>query len=382
VYSIYNNVIDKSTDLVKSPREGIDLPLGTSGTIKGIRYLVTGYMRKNENGTNYHWDEYTLFNPVHGAAYLSQYDGHWMFLKELTGLPATEEKVARFEGIQYDLYSRYRSKLKTASGEFIYQLSSAESAYVEEYINPPEMLSKERTADNITWYKGEYIQPEDIKSGFEVLTVPARKGVGMIQPFMAKFNSDVFRQLVIFLIVFWGLSQLYFLQSAAEEIVFQQDFNISDSLNKKEIFSKSFDLKHGLSNAEVKLSTNVSNNWMYCAVTLVNEKTGDLYNVDLEAEYYFGYEGGENWSEGSNWVSKVVSSVPEGRYYLIIYSEKPTSMKNAYITVSVTRDVYIFSNGLIVLILLLAYPVFYFYRKNAFEKKRWYNSNYSPYDED
>jgi hypothetical protein len=169
--------------------------------------------------------------------------------------------------------------------------------------------------------------------------------------------------------------------AAKEEIVFEQTFNITDSLNKKEIYSKPFNLKYGTKNAEIKISTNIDNNWMYSAITLVNEKTGDLYDVDLEAEYYHGYEGGESWSEGSNWVSKVVSQIPEGTYYMIVYPDKPLNMASVYLTVSVIRDVYIFSNGLICIVLLGLFPAFYFYRKDSFEKKRWYNSNYSTYDE-
>jgi len=33
---------------------------------------------------------------------------------------------------------------------------------------------------------------------------------------------------------------------------------------------------------------------MYAGVTLVNDKTGESYEVDIEAEYYHGVQDGES----------------------------------------------------------------------------------------
>ncbi|MCW3084010.1 MAG: hypothetical protein JWP12_1376 [Bacteroidetes bacterium] len=381
LYTAYNGALAKTSDVVNKPAQPLDIPLGAQGTINKIPYVVVGYAYKKENGTSYFWHEYTLFNPVHGPAYLAQYEGHWTYLKEIKGLPIiTEGRTATYRDFEYSLFSKYRAKLSTACGESIYQFSISEIPAVEEYISPPFMITKEQTADNITWYIGEYIQPSEIKSTFTLTAIPDRVGTGMIQPYIGRFTTAAFRKVLIAVALIWGLSQFYFLMASKEEAVFSQSFGVTDSLNKKEVYSRPFQLKYGTANTEIKISTNIDNNWMYTGITLVNEKTGDLYDVDLEAEYYHGYTDGENWSEGENWVSKVVSQVPEGSYYMIIYPEKPTNMSYASITVSVTRDVYIFSNGLIALVVLAIFPIFYFYRKNRFEKNRWYNSDFSPYD--
>ncbi len=384
LYTIYNGVLEKTTEIVNIPENPIYIPIGTSGIINGIKYLVIGYAYKKENGTNYCWQEYTLFNPIHGQAYLSQYEGHWTYLTELNKLPLVSKDglTAIFDGTEYNLFSRYKAELIAARSEWIYRFSTKEMPRVEEFVIPGCMISREQTNVNITWYKGEYIQPEIIKKEFKVESMPEIIGVGAIQPFRGKFKTEGLRNLVILLVAIWGIAQLCFLWTAKEEIVFTQAFTINDSLNKKEIYSKPFDLKYGTTNAEVKVSTNIDNNWMYTAITLVNEKTGDLYDVDMEAEYYHGYEGGENWSEGENWVSKVISQVPEGRYYLIIYPEKPTNMASVFLDISVARDVFVFSNGLIILVILGIFPAFYFYRVKNFEKKRWYYSNFSPYEDD
>ncbi len=381
LHNSYNGILERTNDKVKVTTSALDIPIGTKGQLNGVEYYVVGYACKKESGTSYHWHEYTLISPLKGLAYLSQYDGHWIFLREVNAFPLPAGRAAHLDSKTYDLFSKYKSKVVNAAGEFIYRFSAGETMWVQEYISPPEMISRESDGDNIVWLSGEYMQPADIKKAFLLKNIPPRKGIGMIQPFAGKFSSESLRRLVIFLAALWVISQVYFIRTAKEELAFMHVFGINDSLNRKEIYSNSFDLKYGTCNAEIKISTNIDNNWMYTAVTLVNEGTGDLYDLDLEAEYYHGYEGGESWAEGSSWVSQVVSQVPEGKYYMIIHPEKPTNMPVVNLNISVQRDVYVFSNGFIALLLLAIFPVFYFYRKRSFEAKRWYNSNYSPYDE-
>ncbi len=379
IHNCYNGEPELTNHIVGKAADS-HISVGIRGTLKGIPYLVTGYVYKKENGTNYCWEEYVLFNPVHGQAYLSQFDGHWMCLCEMADIPSATGLVATHDGSTYNLYSKYKSKILSARGEFVYKIDPSETPIVEEYIRPGYLVSKERTKDYATWYKGEYIQPSVIKSSFQLASVPETKGVGMIQPFLGKFSQEGLRKVFIFLFIFWSLLQFYFTFASREEIVFEQPFSITDSLHGKEINSRSFELKGGTCNAEIQVHTNVQNNWMCTAVTLVNEKTGDIFDVGLEAEYYYGYTDGESWSEGTGWVSKVVSQVPEGTYYMVITPEKPTSVPVVNITVTVIRDVFIMSNGLIVLALLSIYPIYYHFKKNKFEKQRWYNSDYSPYE--
>lgn len=384
VHNTFNGVLQLTNETVAIAEKTFCVPISAKGNIKGIPYTVIAHAYKREQGTNYYWQEYSLFNPIHGQAYLSQYDGHWMYLVELADLPTygSSKRKAVYQGVVYDLFSDYKAKLVSARGEWLYQFSSTEMPIVEEFVIHGQMISKEQTADNITWYKGEYIEPKTIKEAFKLETIPATKGVGMIQPFMGKFKIESLRRISVILVVLWAIAQLFFMSAAKEEVAFSQSFTITDSINKKEIYSNPFELKYGTANVEIKVNTDIDNNWMYTGITLVNEKTGDLYDVDLEAEYYHGYEGGESWSEGNNWVSKVVSQVPEGTYYMIIYPDKPVNLASVNIDISARRDVYIFSNGLILLIVLGIFPAFYFYRERNFEKKRWYNSNYSPYQYD
>jgi hypothetical protein len=138
-------------------------------------------------------------------------------------------------------------------------------------------------------------------------------------------------------------------------------------------------MAEGTKNAEIGLYSPVSNNWFEAEITLVNEQTGAEQDLNMGVEYYQGYEDGESWSEGSGRSEEVLSAVPGGNYHLVIVPIKPT--ETAHFEVWVNRDVPTWSNFWIALGLICLLPAYHYYRKNSFEKQRWLNSDYSPYDE-
>lgn len=381
IYEAYEGPLNKTLHSLKPITGKIHLPVGSTGKIQGRNYLITGYSYKREKGTNYYWHEYTLFNPLHGFKYLSMYNGHWTFLSEINDYHAISDRTALYNGETYQLYSKYRAQLIGASGEFAYCIDPDEIILCEEYICPPHILINEKSNTNLTKYHGVYIEPEELKDAFNVKILPEKIDVGAIQPFVGKFQTKFFQNLVITLVVIWGALQLLFIATSENERVFIQNYSINDSLSKKEIYTGPFEIAGGQKNVEIKISASIDNNWLYSAVTLVNEVSGDLYALDLEAEYYHGYEGGESWSEGSPWVSKVISQVPSGKYYMILYFDKPPNLSSVSVEVEAKRDVYILSNGILVFIILGIFPTYYFYKIKNFEVKRWSNSNYSPYDD-
>ena len=65
------------------------IPLGSRGKVRGDLFEVIGFMRRamTVEGVNYEWSEYLLFNPYKGFRWLSEYNGHWNFLKTTTHIP-------------------------------------------------------------------------------------------------------------------------------------------------------------------------------------------------------------------------------------------------------------------------------------------------------
>jgi len=370
----------KETGKMEGAGKDITIPLGSRGMIKGSEYVVTGYAYCNEKGTKYNWEEYSLFNPIAGIAWLSVYNGHWVFLRELDPLGEMPYKHLLYEGFTHHLFGRYKSQVMRASGEFMYRLDPDETTSAREYIFPPSMVSVETTGNSMTWLHGEHINHRTIRKAFNLGSVPDRIGVGMIQPYFGKFKPETLVSLCLVLGILWVGLQFYFVNTASETELFKDHLVIVDSMDSRELFTGTFNIGGGTRNLEVVLNADIDNNWMYSGVTLVNEQTGDIYNTELEAEFYRGYSDGESWTEGSTRNSIVISQVPAGRYYLILYPVKPSMLSQVHIDVSVIRDVYVFSNGLILLILLAVFPVYYFYLGRLIEQRRWNNSDYSIYE--
>lgn len=374
VFNSYTGILKPTYTVNKKNQNKLNLPLGTKGKIKGITYVVIAYSLLKEKGYNYKWEEYTLYNPLHGFGTLSHYNGHWTFYTYLNELPQKKgAKETYLKNKTFLLFSRYNAVIEEVKGEFPYNLNFTEKTKIEEYIHPPYVLTLEKTNSEIAWYLGEYVSKEEMKTGFNLITNP--KGIGMAQPFVSSFSKQSLISLSsIILLVFCSI-QLYFYFQAKEELVFQKTYVFNESNSKKEIHTPSFDLKYGTKNAEIKIIANVSNNWVYANFTLINEKTGEAFNTDIEASYYYGYQDGESWTEGSNWNSQVISSIPEGRYYLVIYPEC-SQYYEIESKIEVTRDVPIYSNMIIAISILLLFPIGYFYRSNSFESNRWEESDF------
>jgi hypothetical protein len=369
-YNAFSTNLEKTNVTFKNIYQAFDLVLGHKGIINDTSYLVVGICRKKELGTSFCWNEYLLFNPLKGYATLAEYNGHWNFIQELYTTPITSpDDAISYEGNDYSFYSIYTTETIQALGEFPFKMTSS-NVKVTEYICPPYMLSVESSAEENVWYKGEYIKGNEIKKGFGLEKIKPRTGIGANQPFVSGFTPRALGKFVLVVMLIFCISHLIFSYNAEEKVVFDETYNIWDSTAQKEIYTQPFKLSPGSKNLEIRINTDVDNAWMYTGITLVNEANGDTYDVDIEAEYYHGYEDGASWSEGSSWNAKVFSQIPGGNYYLIIYPDKQSNARPTHLEVIVTRDVTITSNLVVSLAILLIFPAIYFYRRQSFESKR------------
>ncbi|HEX6160070.1 MAG TPA: DUF4178 domain-containing protein, partial [Thermoanaerobaculia bacterium] len=56
------------------------IPLGSTGTIDDVRYVVAGFMERSVHfDRNYYWTEYLLYNAEQGYRWLVHSDDHWSF---------------------------------------------------------------------------------------------------------------------------------------------------------------------------------------------------------------------------------------------------------------------------------------------------------------
>mgnify|MGYP000113436439 CR=1 FL=1 len=254
VYENYEGTVLPTSSKLKNTFSP-SLPVGTAGSIKGKQYLIISASSKKEKGTSYFWEEYTLFNPIYGYAYLAQYNGHWTILEQINDAPIKEKGKTSYtyQGSEFELFAKYTSQLMHAAGEFPFKVDFSDHSVVEEYVCPPYILSCEKTSTDFVWFKGEYVTADDIRTGLKVTNLPARIGIGAAEPFYSSINGEAFKKVCIAIAVIFTVLQLYFSATCHDETAFIKMYSIADSLNNKEINTESFDLKYGTKNVDIKL---------------------------------------------------------------------------------------------------------------------------------
>ena len=75
----------------------------------------------------------------------------------------------------------------------------------------------------------------------------------------------------------------------------------------------------------------------------------------------------------------LIPAVAPGKYYLAIDADADPALPEIPFTVTVVRDVTVWSNFWIALVLLLVYPLYCWLRSYMFESQRWSDSDYSPF---
>ena len=359
------------------------ISIGKKCTIEEVEYIVTGYAVKSDRGYDYQWREYTLYNPMNGYTYLSEYNGHWMMVSliDYVSTVGTYDTEKLYTGEMYHLYSKYKCKVITAAGEFAVDVYADKNINYHEFIAPPRILIHEAGRGEANWLHGKYIEPSEVKGLFALDAMPDRHGIGMIEPqpvrmpFISVMRISVVAAiaLVVLFIVSCYMS--------ADRLVYSYS-NGPDDYSRAQIVTPSFDLTGASKNLELKLQTDVDNSWVEADITLVNEKTADDVDLVMGVEYYHGYSEGESWSEGSASATEVIEQVPAGRYHLLITASKDVAVNNVHYDVQVRRDVPVWGSFILSMLLLSIVPVVQFYRERSFEKDRWMESNYSPFEEE
>ncbi len=385
-YLVYDEHLVLKKEKIVNPVPDVILPIGTKGKLFGIEYIVRGIIRKKESGSHkYFWTEYILYNPENGYATLSEFNGHWNFLKQVDNYPRALSKNVRqftFEGNHYFVYNKYCSKIEQAEGEFYYNILQDEDDKIKEFISPPFIMIEESCYDEIKWHKGEYCSPGDIKSAFGIDKVPERIGIGATQTMKIGIRSEILISSGIVFALILIIIQITFASIAKNEIVFQKTFYDSELTKEKLIKSSSFELKGGTSASEIFVFSPLSNNWLDVDIELINEITGERFEAIKSLEFYSGVEDGMSWTEGDQKESVVLSAVPDGKYYMLIYPDWGTNgsgLPNPSFSVEVRRDVAIWSNLFWTILLVSIYPIAIYFLEKNFESRRWMESDYVHY---
>ncbi len=380
-----------SVELIRKAKLGQkiepEIPLGRRGMLFGTIYEVIGFQQVRDAYSG--WSEYLLFNPWEGFAWLVTYNGHWSFIRRLFENPEVNRSIlgsneyVNFRGRHHRLFAQGDVSTMYVLGEFYWKVAIGNPTKVSDYVDPPYILSCESYArlGEETWSEGEYIQREVLEQTFAVAG-PLRESFGVYlnepNPYKAKLRqirwyAPILAALLVFI-------QIISCQHAAKKQVFAADYEYRAGMTNPVVITEPFDIGGNQKQAvEFGMNAPVNNNWIELDVDLVDANTQNVVaSFEQGIEYYSGYDDGP-WSEGSNHESRMVPSVPPGRYYLVIDAFADTAIPQMPFRITVIRDVAVWSNFLVALILVLFYPIYLALRAHAFERARWMESDYSPY---
>lgn len=381
----FQNGADFKKEGTSLPVGSMALAIGTEGRLNGVNYKIVGYAAKEEKNQHHsQWREYTLFNEKQGFAFLSEYDGHWIFLREAAESPVilnVNEKKIIYEKRMYELFNSYTYKVVEAKGEFPYNLFDNEKTTCKEYISPPYIWIQERDKlEGIRWFKGEHLSPRALRGAFPEAILNYRTGVGAVQP------GSIKRKQLYFAVVIGLLAVLFthFLTSAGNksEQLFFSNYTFPDSANTISAVTGKYVFDKRKSNLKLVIYSNVSNSWFELGATLVNANTGKEYNLEKGVEYYHGVSDGESWSEGSTTENAYFTRIPAGTYFLQLQGTREAGYSGVRdFTVEGIYDVTSNRNLWLSLLLFFIWPVAIYLYSMYQESERWRNSPYSNYHE-
>ena len=358
------------------------IPIGQRGRFDGVDYACIGFVRRKD-AEGYSWQEYLLFNPFAGFRWLVTYDGHWSWITLLQEEPRIVDSLPVHDGQGYRLFTSGSATVTEVWGEFYWAVRLGERTLFSDYIAPPNILSSEQYPEltEVTWSQGHYLEPSVVFSAFGLTGPPReRSGTYLNQPNPHAEKGRTLRWLLPVFGILWLLISLISAGTKANESAFREVFTFDLSGTNKTRVSAPFRIagSHPQS-LQFDFIAPVNQSWVELDVDLVNTQTKAVRELSLGAEYWSGVDEGESWSEGDRQATELIPAVEPGEYQLVMDIDGSPELGQAEFSIEITRDVMIWSNVLLGLVLLFAYPLFRWIREHAFERERWSLSDLSPY---
>lgn len=195
---------------LKPPQPPLKIQLGTSGMLRGVNYRVLGYLRRSVTyDKQYFWQEYILYSPREGYAWLIDSDDHWSLGKPVPiGSIERSWPQATYNGRTFKIFQKTTATVRQVWGEFHWKVAVGEAAHLNDYISPPYSLSLEisssaepgrnSSSSEINATLSDYLPHEEVEAALGVSNLPRGWGVAPNQP--NPVTAAVYVQWVLFLL--------------------------------------------------------------------------------------------------------------------------------------------------------------------------------------
>ncbi|MCC7534634.1 MAG: DUF4178 domain-containing protein [Deltaproteobacteria bacterium] len=369
------------------------IPLGTKGVLRGEEWTVIAFMQRHcvVQGIAYAWREYLLFDETRGFRWLLEDNGHWTFIRTVSPAEVNDQysratwRDPKGGTRSFKRFAANVAVVDYVSGEVYWKVRLGEQVVATDYIDPPEMLSKEESDNEVTWSLGTYVEAKELWKAFRLPgSPPASSGVAPAQP-----KKPWALGAIVALAVTVGMCLVTCSVNSSRPHRVYVDGPIqlgsyrpppvpgapATSDPTDAYFTQPFHVAEETALSVEMSTTNLVNGWAGAAIALVNDTTGDVYEFDLETERWSGYEGGEYWSEGSTSASERIGEVTPGWYLMRIDPEWSQTSGQPSATLRVATADRALTCAICLFPLAWLPALFAFFLSRAHETKRWYNSN-------
>ncbi|MCV2357475.1 DUF4178 domain-containing protein [Paucibacter sp. TC2R-5] len=162
------------------------IPLGRVGLIGNLAlstgaklpWQVVGYQERcdlpaaGSDDEQTFWREYLLFNKLEGFAFLVDTEEGWSLVRPLTGSPQGQGERIEWQGQRFRKRWSYAAKVTHVLGEFYWPVARDQIAQVSDYEaaggQAGTLLSREQTADEVTWSLGRKLDAAEVAKAFKL----------------------------------------------------------------------------------------------------------------------------------------------------------------------------------------------------------------------
>lgn len=362
------------------------LPLGATGTFRGVAYEIVGFLRRAivVEGVTYEWLEYLLHNNEQGYAWITEYDGHFNYVKDAAEVPkkgsAWSGKMrVNYLGRPFTHFQHAEAKVSALAGEFYWRVKLGDVAVTDDYISPPLMLSAEKTGNELTWSLGEYVTGAEIWKAFKLEGRPPTPiGIAANQPSPHTGQPGRYWKLfgillLVALLAQLGFSALNFAQDPSTKVPYRVTMGKA-SRTVSPVFKVGGTLPQPIT---LRVDSTAQKSWVILNMQLVEADTGRAYG--MRRQLGFTRVGGTDDFSPNDVVE--IPNVEPGRYTLAIDATAGPPPGNDWPgditgTVEVQNAPMDWANFWVLAIFLLLWPIAATWRTLSFESKRWAESDY------
>jgi ribosomal protein S27E len=176
-----NSVIDTSQgagkELLAAKQDEPVTPLislGSVGELQGTKWQVVGFQHRIGTSAgddeSFGWDEYLLYHPKDGFSFLVDSTDGWSLARPTGGAPAHKpgSSVATYLGKTYHQEWAYRAETTYVLGEFFWRVKRGDSTQNIDFKNGLYTLSREQSADEIVWSRGDPMDANKVAAAFKL----------------------------------------------------------------------------------------------------------------------------------------------------------------------------------------------------------------------